>query len=117
MSEMASDTLDLESQLVVRYRICILETEPRSFGRTIPSASNFMMILIKSMIETGIEESRKTNMSSKVEKYLFLSSSKNRQGSLYYYSKNGWHIFYYYYKNFLYKKKMEKVFLSVIQRN
>lgn len=57
-------------QSAVRHRTCMLNTEPRSSGATIPSASNFMMKLIKGTIETTIGKTRRTNTSLKVETYL-----------------------------------------------
>jgi hypothetical protein len=39
-------------------------------GRAIPPAPDFMMLLIKHMIETTIEENGKINTSVQVEKYL-----------------------------------------------
>lgn len=65
-----SDSLERTLQSVVRHRTCMLNTEPRSSGATIPSASNFMMILIKGTIETTIGKTRRTNTSLKVETYL-----------------------------------------------
>lgn len=66
----ASDSLELALQSVVRCKTCMLNTDPRSSGATIPPASNFMMILIKGTIETTIGKTRKMNTSLKVETYL-----------------------------------------------
>lgn len=66
----ASDSLELALQSVVRHKACMLNTDPKPSGATIPSASNFMMILIKGTIETTIGKTRKTNPSLKVETHL-----------------------------------------------